>query len=158
MDDLLIEDVIRVSCVNLHLKARNKEEVIEEMTAMLYQAGIVSSEEEFIKDVYLREAEGATGLGDGVAIPHGKSDAVVRTSIAIGRCDRDIEWETIGEGPSRLFILFAVNSKDKSKLVTLLAQVAVALCDELVVKKLFQCEEAWEAIALLSKKKEVLGV
>lgn len=82
MDDLLIEDVIRVSCVNLHLKARNKEEVIEEMTAMLYQAGIVSSEEEFIKDVYLREAEGATGLGDGVAIPHGKSDAVVRTSIA----------------------------------------------------------------------------
>lgn len=51
-----------------------------------------------------------------------------------------------------------MNSKDKSKLVTLLAQVAVALCDELVVKKLFQCEEAWEAIALLSKKKEVLGV
>ena len=155
MEELLIADVIRPSCVNLHLKASTKDEVIREMTEMLWKAGIVSSQEEFIRDVYLRESEGATGLGDGVAIPHGKSDAVVKTSVAIGRCDRDIEWETIGEGPSRLFIMFAVNSQDKSKLVSLLAQVAVALCDETIVERLFQCEDAREAISLLSKKEEV---
>ena len=50
--------------------------------------------------------------------------------------------------------MFAVNNQDKSKLVSLLAQVAVALCDETVVERLFQCEEAGEAIALLSKRKE----
>ena len=152
MGELQIGDVIRPSCVNLHMKASNKEEVIREMTGMLYEAGMISSQEDCIRDVYLREAEGATGLGDGVAIPHGKSDAVIRTSVAIGRCTQDIEWETIGEGPSRLFIMFAVNNQDKSKLVSLLAQVAVALCDETVVERLFRCEEAGEAIALLSKK------
>ncbi len=157
MEELLIKDVICPSCVDLHLKASSKDEVIREMTEMLWSAGVVSSKEGFIRDVYMRESEGATGLGDGVAIPHGKSDLVVRTSIAIGRCDCDIEWESIGEGPSRLFIMFAVNSQDKSQMVSLLAQVAVALCDEKVIEQLFQCEDAGEAILLLSKKEEVNG-
>lgn len=153
MVELLLEDVIHSSCVNLHLKASTKDEVIQELTTMLYEDGVLSSREDFIRDVYLREEQGATGIGGGVAIPHGKSDAVLTTSAAIGRCDQDIEWETIGEGPSKLFILFAVNSHDKSRLVSLLSQVAVALCDEEVVEGLFQCEEAGEAISLLSKKR-----
>lgn len=152
MAELSIADIIDASCVNLHMKASTKDEVIREMADMFYKAGNISSLEEFIQDVYLRESEGATGLGDKVAIPHGKSNAVVKTSVAVGRCDCDIEWETIGEGPSRLFIMFAVNSRDKSKLVSLLAEVAVALCDEETVKALFLCEHASEVIALLNKE------
>lgn len=154
-EELFIGDIIQESCVNLHMQATTKEEVIEEMATMLMKAGVLSSKEQFIKDVYLREAEGATGLGDGVAIPHGKSDAVIRTSVAVARCDQDIEWESIGEGPSRLIIMFAVNTNDKSKLVTLLAQMAVSLCDETIVQKLFQCEDSQEVIQLFSKKGEV---
>lgn len=156
MGDLLIRDVICPSCVNLHLKATTKDEVIREMTEMLWEAGIVSSKEGFIKDVYIRESEGETGLGGGVAIPHGKSDFVIKTSIAVGRCDCDVEWESIGEGPTRLIILFAVNSQDKSQMVSLLAQVAVALCDESVIEQLLKCEDAKEVLSLLNKK-EVKG-
>ena len=152
MAELSIADIIDASCVNLQMKASTKDEVIREMADMFYKAGNISSLEEFIQDVYLRESEGATGLGDRVAIPHGKSNAVVKTSVAVGRCDCDIEWETIGEGPSRLFIMFAVNSRDKSKLVSLLAEVAVALCDKETVKALFQCEHASEVIASLNKE------
>ena len=67
------------------MKARNKEEAIRELTEILYKEGKIFDKELFVKDVYLREAEGQTGLGNHIAIPHGKSDAVQVTSIIFGR-------------------------------------------------------------------------
>ena len=79
-----ITSVMRKSCIQLHLKGRTKAEIIEEMTDLFEQSGVLSDREQFIQDVYLREAEGPTGIGDGVAIPHGKSDAVITTAMAVG--------------------------------------------------------------------------
>ncbi len=149
---MTIEDVIQRSCINLHLRGRTKEEIILEMTDMFYQAGVLSSKEQFLEDVYQREAEGPTGIGNQVAIPHGKSDAVIRTSMAVGRADHEIEWETLGDGKSRAFVMFAVNSADKSELVSLLSQVAVALCDDKIIETLLLTENLEEIFTLFSQK------
>ncbi|MBO0474487.1 PTS sugar transporter subunit IIA [Enterococcus ureasiticus] len=63
------------------LEAKNKTEVIEEMAAVLYQNGYISDLATFINDVFIREEHMTTGIGKGLAIPHGKSDAVVHSTV-----------------------------------------------------------------------------
>lgn len=152
--DMDITSVMRKSCINLNLKGRTKTEIIEEMADMFERSGVLSSKEQFIRDVYLRESEGPTGIGDGVAIPHGKSEAVITTAMAVGRADEDVVWESMDDKPVRMFVMFAVNAADKSQLVSLLSQVAVALCDEEVIRQLFITKDASEVIELFGNRKE----
>ena len=143
-----IDCVMNSSRINLDLKAKNKDEVFKEMSEMFFEDGCINNIYEFIKDLYIREEEGMTGVGDGIAIPHGKSDSVVHTSIAIGRANHDIEWNTMDEKPVRVVIMFAVRSVDKTKHVILLSQVAQALCDENVIEKLMTVKTKEEVIDL----------
>ena len=73
--EMTIENVINRSCINLHMKGRDKKEVIEEMAEMFDRAGVLVDKAGYIKAVYERESEGPTGIGDQVAIPHGKTAA-----------------------------------------------------------------------------------
>ena len=143
-----INCVMATSRINLDLKANNKKEVFEEMSEMLFADGCINNIQDFIKDLYVREEEGMTGVGDGIAIPHGKSDSVIKTSIAIGRANHDIEWDTMDKKPVRVVIMFAVRSVDKTKHVILLSQVASALCDDTIIKKLMTVKNEKEVIDL----------
>ncbi len=78
--------------VNLNLQASSKEAAIIELTELLFSDGAISDKEAFIRDVWLREAEGSTGFENHIAIPHGKSSAVKQTTLAIGRSQLDIPW------------------------------------------------------------------
>lgn len=65
--EMTIENVINRSCINLHMKGRDKKEVIEEMAEMFDRAGVLVDKAGYIKAVYERESEGPTGIGDQVA-------------------------------------------------------------------------------------------
>lgn len=80
-----ITKILNTNRVILDMKATNKTEVIEELTDILQKDGAISCRETFIQDVWQREAEGSTGFENHIAIPHGKSSAVVNTTLAIGR-------------------------------------------------------------------------
>ena len=127
-----ITTVIDEQRINLHLDANNKAEVLDAMGDMLLKAGVLSSKE----DVYFRESEGTTGIGGGIAIPHGKSSSVLKTSLAIARTLKPIEWETLDDKPVQFIILFAVRDVDKTTVhVRLLGEVAGKLADEDITKK-----------------------
>jgi PTS system fructose-specific IIA component len=96
------------------------------LAQLLKKAGYIDDLSGYLKDVYLREQEGITGIGNHVAIPHGKSDSVEKVGIAVGRTKEMIEWESYDGEPSDLFFLFAVPSdsegaKDHLKLISELA-------------------------------------
>ena len=74
------------------MNAKTKDEVIRHLAGLLHEAGYVDDLEGYIKDVYLRESEGITGIGGHVAIPHGKSDYVDKVGIAVGRTHDMVEW------------------------------------------------------------------
>ena len=74
--------------------------------------------------------------------------------MAVGRLDKGIEWETLGEGTTRAFVMFAVNDIDTSELVSLLSQVAIALCDEKVIETLLYTESEAEIFTLFNRKGE----
>lgn len=150
-----IEEVLSENLIVLNMKARNKEEAIRELTEILYKEGKIFDKELFVKDVYLREAEGQTGLGNHIAIPHGKSDAVQVTSIIFGRTINDLIWESPDDKPVHVVILFAVRNIDKTTVhLKLLSQVAMALADDETLEKLLTTQDKKEIIRLLSQEME----
>ena len=153
-----MKDVLNKSCIELQLNASTKDEAIRKIVDLLGDNGMISSKEVFIRDVYARESQGSTGIGGGIAIPHGKSDAVLRTCAAICRTRHEIPWESLDGRPVRCIILFAVRSADKSMLVSLLSQIAAALCDDSVVDCLFTSDEPEKIIGALESFSEQQSV
>jgi fructose PTS system EIIA component len=145
--------ILNENLIQLNMKAKTKEEAIQELTECLYREGNVSDPVAFAKDVYIRESEGKTGLGNHIAIPHGKSDAVQVTSIAFGRTENELVWETPDDEPVQVVILFAVRNADKTTLhLKLLSQVAMALADDDTLAKLLVTKDKREVIQLLSQR------
>lgn len=144
-----IAKVLNRNAIVLDLDARDKKDVIDLLSDRLLQDGAIASREEFIADVYLRETEGKTGIGNGVAIPHGKSAAVIRTCVAIGRTRAPIAWESIDGGPVRLVILFAANPSEKGMTFIKMLQG---------VARIIAHDEACEALMRARSVEEVAAV
>lgn len=132
-----ISDMITEEIVTLSLKATTKIGVIEELSELLFKHGDIRDKETFVKDVLFRETEGITGIGRNLAIPHGKSSAVLNTTIAIGISEHDIEWESLDGQPIRIVFLFAVRDQDASTVhLKLLQKVAILLANDNFIKKI----------------------
>ena len=71
-DDMDISSVIDERTIITHFKASDKDEALEKMSKQLTLAGYIADTETYLRDVYIRECEGATGIGNYIAIPHGK--------------------------------------------------------------------------------------
>lgn len=150
-----IATVLNVNNIKLKMTARTKEEVIEELTELLVQDGVVTNKEDFIRDVWLREEQGSTGFENHIAIPHGKSSGVARTALAIGRTQHEIPWETMDGSDVRCIILFAVCLVDQNAThIRLLAQVSGSLADEDIIAKLLVESDPHKIIALFNSETE----
>lgn len=135
---MAVKEILDKRVIDLDMDAIDKDGVIRHLAGLLKDAGYVEDLEGYIKDVYLRESEGITGIGGYVAIPHGKSDYVDQVGIAVGRTREMIEWESYDGEPSQLFFLFAVpldseGAKDHLKLI---AELAGKLGNDEIMKKL----------------------
>ncbi|MDE5053948.1 fructose PTS transporter subunit IIA [Niallia taxi] len=152
MDDLDFTKVVTEDLISLDLMSTTKMGVIAELTNLLFVNGCVTDEAAFIEDVLYRESAGPTGLEKGIAIPHGKSDSVQKTSIAIGRTNKEIEWESLDGGPINIIILFAVKNSDKTTThIKLLQKVAVLLADEEKIEKFQTLQTKREFIEIFAE-------
>ena len=119
--DLLIVDSV----------SKSKQEVLLELAKLLEKKEYITNAVNFLDDVYLREREGITGIGNGIAIPHGKSKAVKKTTVAIAVLKNEINWETLDEKGVKVVILFAVQDTDATTThILLLQQVAILLAND----------------------------
>ena len=150
-----ITKILNTNRVILDMKATNKTEVIEELTDILQKDGAISCRETFIQDVWQRESEGSTGFENHIAIPHGKSSAVVNPTRAIGRTRQDIPWETLDGSNVRCIILFAVRLEDQTTThIRLLSQVAGALADDDIIEQLLVESSPQKILELFSQYAE----
>ncbi|MDD7281740.1 PTS sugar transporter subunit IIA [Floccifex sp.] len=133
-----LKDVLDERIMDLNMDSRNKDEAIRHLSNLLKEANYIDDVEEFVKDIYLRESEGVTGIGNFVAIPHGKSDSVTQVGIAIGKLNSEIEWETLDGQGVKLIFLFAVSNDHEyaRNHMKLLAQIAGKLGNDENIEKL----------------------
>lgn len=143
-----VMDVLDRRTIQTGVEAENKDEVIRKMAEMLDNAGYLSDREGFIKDVYVRESEGETGVGEHIAIPHGKSESVTKPGVAIAVLNHEVEWESIDDTGARVVILFAVGADIENARVHLerLAAFSQMLGKESVLQRLLEAKSTDDVI------------
>lgn len=142
-----LKKLITPDIVDLKLKSKNKKDVILELSQLLFEAGSITSPTEFYKDVLKREQVGPTGMGNFIAIPHGESSFVTHASVAIGRLDEPIEWESIDDTPARLIFLIAVPSENRvNDHLKILGKLAGKLVNEELITNLLKVNTKEEFI------------
>lgn len=104
---LSIEELLHPDAIRVPLVAGERRGAIEELVDVLSATGVISDPESFKKSVWERELQRSTGIGEGLAIPHGKSAGVVRPAIAVGKPAMPLEFGAIDRRPVRLVVLLA---------------------------------------------------
>jgi len=117
--DLLDESVIKVG-----LKSRDKEQCFEEMIDLLVEAGRISDRAGALAAVRQREAQGTTGIGVAVGIPHGKHASIPTLTAALGISEKGIEFESIDGEKVRLVFMLLARVDDPGPHVRALAEIA----------------------------------
>lgn len=148
-----ITSLLDPQVITIGLDASNKHDVIVKLAKILKKANYVENVDLFVKDIYLRENEGITGIGQGIAIPHGKSNDVKKDGIAIGILKHSIEWESLDDEKVKIVILFAVsNNVDSARnQLKLLSIIAGRLGNEQVIKDLKKAKSIDEVIKAFIK-------
>jgi len=145
-----LKKILDSRIVDLHMKVKTKEEALNHLAGLLNKAGYVGDCEQFVADIYLREKEGVTGIGNYIAIPHGKSDSVANVGIAIGKLDKAIKWETLDGKGVKIIFLFAVsnNTEYAQNHMGLLAQIAGKLGNDKAIASLQKVKTFDELVAV----------
>lgn len=157
---MALEEILNEDIIDLNLKASTKDEVLHELAGKLKSASYIDDVESFVQDIYVRESEGITGMGNHIAIPHGKSSSVTKIGIAIGRTEKEIEWESYDGQPVNLIFLFCVSDNEDfaKNHMMLLAELAGKLGNDQRVKKLQEANSKKELLdALLCDEEKLEG-
>ena len=144
-----ITDLLDPRSISLDAAPTSKSETLDKAVELMAASGKLSDVEAFRKQVYAREEESTTGIGEGIAIPHGKSASVKKIGVAIGVTAREIPWETLDGKGVKGIILFAVgNDNEGAKThLKLLSLFARKLGNDEVVEQLIKAKETKEVIA-----------
>lgn len=148
-----ISQVLNRETMVLDMKAQTKEEAIDELIDVLDQAGKLHDRLAFKKTVWQREKESSTGIGEGVAIPHGKSNAVKTPAIAFGRSREGIDFASLDGEPAHLFFLIAAKDAHVSHLETL-SQLSTYLMDQDFRGELLAARTKKDVEQAIQKKEE----
>jgi fructose PTS system EIIA component len=149
-----IRAVLDPRVIKLNLNAKDKKDAITQLAQGLKAADYIDDVPAFIKDIYVREGEGITGIGDGIAIPHGKSDYVQNVGVAIGILNHGIEWESLDDQPVTIVILFAVSNDQEAarNQLKLLSLFAGRLGADHVIKALHEATTVDEVIQTFTEE------
>ncbi len=98
--------------ISLDLSARAKNEAISQLIDLLVAADAISDRGVYMADVLDREATSTTGMGDGIAIPHGKSSGVSRSAVAFAKSKAGVDWDSPDGQPATLLFLIAVPAEN----------------------------------------------
>lgn len=151
-----ITDLLKEDIMILPVKANTKDGVIDELIAKLDAAGRLHSMEGMKEAILAREAQGSTGIGEGIAIPHAKTAAVKIPSISFGYSKEGIDYNSLDGQKAHLFFMIAATADANQAHLQTLARLSELLMDEELRKQLLQAVSAKQVLELISKKEQEL--
>jgi fructose-specific phosphotransferase system IIA component len=144
-----LTELVNEKAVTTRLRARNKRDAIAELVELLESAHGIDSHGEVLDRVLRREAMMSTGIGNGVAIPHGKAKLVDRMVAACGVSPEGIEFESVDGEPARIFILLVAPESGGALHVKVLANISRLLKEESVRQSLREATNPEAFVAAL---------
>lgn len=149
-----ITDLLSAETIHLEMTAKGKQEAINELASILASAGRLTDVEKFKKEIMAREELGSTGVGDGIAIPHAKTDAVKQPSIVFGRSSEGVEYDALDGKPVHLFFMIAATEGANNQHLDTLARLASMLIDSKFKEQLLQAKDKQEVLAIIDQKEK----
>lgn len=146
-----ITDLLDRRSVSLTAAPKGKSEALDMAVDLMVKSEKISDREAYRKQVYLREEESTTGIGDGIAIPHGKCDAVKKPGLAAMVIKNGVEFEALDDEPvTLLFLIAAPNTEDNIHL-DVLSKLSVMLMDEEFTESLRNASSVDEFMDIIDK-------
>jgi len=142
-------DLIDESVVKVGLESLDKEEVFEELIDLLARAERITDRAGALEAIRQREAQGTTGIGQGVAIPHGKHASITTLTAALGISANGIEFDAIDGDPAHVVFLLLASVNDPGPHVRALAEIARLIQIPGFYRKLTEAETAADALDIL---------
>jgi 2-O-A-mannosyl-D-glycerate-specific PTS system IIC component len=140
------------SLINLQVAFTGRDQALHQLADQLAAQGKLHDKAEFLREVFAREAQGPTALGEGLAVPHGKSDAVKEAAFAVATLNTPLEWEGI-DGPESvnlIFLLAIPQAQAGTTHMQLLTSLTTALVDDDIRAAVLQASTPEQLLALLA--------
>ncbi len=146
-----ITDLLDIRSVKLDGTPKSKQEALDEMVSLMVKSGKINNAEEYRKQVYAREEESTTGIGEGIAIPHGRGESVDRPGLAAMLVKDGVDFDSLDDEPVTLiFLIAAPNTKDNVHL-DVLSKLSMMLMDEEFTANLRNAASPKEFLAIIDK-------
>ena len=142
-------DILSTNSTIIDLAGETKEDIISELVDSLEVGDSITDRATVLQAVLEREKIMSTGIGDGIAIPHGKSDAVVKLVAALGTQKRGVDFEALDGEPAYVFFLLVSPANVSGPHIKALARISRLLKNDDFKKKLIAADSAEEVIAII---------
>ncbi len=147
-----ISDLLSVNSVLLDAAPTGKADAIDTLVALMAKTGVLRDVEAYRKGVLQREKESTTGIGEGIAIPHCKSDAVTAPRLVAMVVPGGVDFESLDDEPAKLFFLIAAPNSEDNVHLDVLAKLSAMLMDSELTNRLMSAKNGTEFIRLLEEK------
>lgn len=149
-----IRDLLSKESIRLDGVAENKQDALEKMVALMAASGKIADVEKYRKGVFAREEEGTTGIGEGIAIPHCKSDAVKAPGLAAMVVKGGVDFDALDGAPTDLIFLIAAPDTEDNVHLDVLSRLSVMLMDENFTNGLRNAKTVDEFLAVIDGAEE----
>ena len=149
-----ITDLLKSESIALGQKPADKQSAIRQLADLMAASGNLSDKEQYLKDVFAREASGTTGLGDGIATPHAKSTGVIEAGLAAMTVPAGMDFESMDGKPARLFFMIAAPDSANDAHIQILQQLAMMIMDPDFKEALIAAKTKEEFLHLIDLKED----
>lgn len=152
---MLLTDLLTPERIKIPLESTSKEDLLRELVGVVGRGGAVDDEEDVLRAVREREAVLSTGIGHGVAIPHGKSSAVPELLMAAGRSAEPVEFDALDGQPVSLFFLLVGPETAAGPHIKALSRISRLVRKDEIRERLAAAQSAEEFYAALREAEGV---
>jgi fructose-specific phosphotransferase system IIA component len=149
---MILTQILQPTCVKVPLEGRDKNSVIAELVDLLDKNGSIQDRQTVLDAVFTRERTRSTGIGSGIAIPHGKCSAVRELVMALGVAGDPIDFDSVDKKPVSLVILLVSPADQTGPHIQALARISRLMLDEDFKKALEGAPSAKAAYELMSER------
>ena len=149
-----ITDILSPTAVKMPLIATEKRAVIDELVDLLDDAGLITQPDTLKQVVWEREQQRSTGIGEGLAIPHGKSNCSTELVMAIGRPEKPIDFQAVDGEPVQLVVLLASPPNKTSDHIQALGKISRLMSNPKFRARAYAAETAEELYQLFENSQD----
>jgi len=149
---MILTHILQPTCVKVPLEGRDKNSVITELVDLLDKNGLIQDRQAVLDAVFTRERTRSTGIGSGIAIPHGKCSAVRELVMALGVAHDPVDFDSVDKKPVSLVILLVSPLDQTGPHIQALARISRLMLDEEFRKALENAPSGQAAYDLMSER------